>query len=136
MNSVVADVLPPLSSVATENVESPKILRSSGETSSFHLLGNTEINSETSLQQPKTDLESSMPTLLPGAIKQFSLASDSVVVESSAFNTLPSTPSALFDEYALVMTNNEGRRRETLNDQSRVANWNGSVVNGCHTKLN
>ena len=50
VNSVVADVLPPLSSVATENVESPKILRSSGETSSFHLLGNTEINSETSLQ--------------------------------------------------------------------------------------
>ena len=111
MNSVVADVLPPLSSVATENVESPKILRSSGETSSFHLLGNTEINSETSLQQPKTDLESSMPTLLPGAIKQFSLASDSVVVESSAFNTLPSTPSALFDEYALVMTNNEGWKK-------------------------
>ena len=136
MNSVVADVLPPLSSVATENVESPKILRSSGETSSFHLLGNTEINSETFLQQPKTDLESSMPTLLPGAIKQFSLASDSVVVESSTFNTLSSAPSALFDEYALVMTNNEGRRRETLNDQSRVANWNGSVVNGCHTKLN
>ena len=77
-----------------------------------------------------------MPTLLPGAIKQFSLASDSVVVESSAFNTLSSAPSAFFDEYALVMTNNEGRRRETLNDQSRVANWNGSVVNGCHTKLN
>ena len=137
MNSVVADVLPPLSSVATENVESPKILRSSGETSSFHLLGNTEINSETSLQQPKTDLESSMPTLLPGASKQFSLASDSVVVESSAFNTLSSAPSAFFFyEYALVMTNNEGRRRETLSDQSRVANWNGSVVNGCHTKLN
>ena len=64
--------------------------------SSFHLLGNTEVNSETSLQQPKTDLESSMPTLLPGASKQFSLASDSVVVESSAFNTLSSAPSAFF----------------------------------------
>ena len=83
MNSVIADVLPPLSSAATEKVESPKLLRSSGETSSFHLPGNTKINSEISLQQPKTDLESSTPTLFPGASKQFSLTSDAVVVESS-----------------------------------------------------
>ena len=136
MNSVVADVLPPLSSAATEKVESPKLLRSSGETSSFHLPVNTKINSEISLQQPKTDLESSTPTLLPGASKQFSLTSDAVAVESSAFNTLSSTPSALSNEYASVVTDNEGRRRETLSDQSRVANWDGSVVNGCHIKLN
>ena len=121
---------------ATEKVESPKLLRSSGETSSFHLPGNTKINSEISLQQPKTDLESSTPTLFPGASKQFSLTSDAVVVESSAFNTLSSAPSALSNEYASVVTDNEGRRRETLSDQSRVANWDGSVVNGCHTKLN
>ena len=70
MNSVVADVLPPLSSAATEKVESPKLLRSSGETSSFHLPGNTKINSEISLQQPKTDLESSTPTYIVTRGKQ------------------------------------------------------------------
>ena len=75
-------------------------------------------------------------TLLLGASKQFSLTSDAVAVESSAFNTLSSTPSALSNEYASVVTDNEGRRRETLSDQSRVANWDGFVVNGCHIKLN
>ena len=70
MNSVVADVLPPLSSAATEKVESPKLLRSSGETSSFHLPVNTKINSEISLQQPKTDLESSTPTYIVTRGKQ------------------------------------------------------------------
>ncbi|RVW95247.1 Eukaryotic translation initiation factor 4G [Vitis vinifera] len=116
----VTDALPPLSSAATEKVESPKLLRLPGETSSFHLPRNTDINSETSLQQPKTDLEPSTSTLLPGASKQFSVATDTVSVESSASNTLSSAPSVLSDENASVVTSNEGRRRETLGRSNSI----------------
>ncbi|KAL6323427.1 hypothetical protein AAG906_038996 [Vitis piasezkii] len=116
----VTDALPPLSSAATEKVESPKLLRLPGETSSFHLPRNTDINSETSLQQPKTDLEPSTSTLLPGASKQFSVATDTVSVESSASTTLSSAPIVLSDENASVVTSNEGRRRETLGRSNSI----------------
>ena len=109
----VTDAQPPLSSAATEKVESPILSRLPGETSSFHLPRNTEINSETSSQPPKTDLESSTSALLPGASNQFPVAS-AVSVDNSASNTLSSAPSSLSDENASIMTNNDGRRRETL----------------------
>ena len=72
-----------------------------------------------SIQKPlynnqKTDLESPTPTLLPQASKQFYVASDAVFVESSTSNTLSSAPSALSNEHASIVINNEGRRREPL----------------------
>lgn len=72
-----------------------------------------------SIQKPlynnqKTDLESPTPTLLPQASKQFNVASDAVFVESSTSNTLSSAPSALSNEHASIVINNEGRRREPL----------------------
>lgn len=116
----VTDGLPPPISAASEKVESPKHLRPPGETTSFHLPRFTDVSSETSSQQPNTELESSTTILLPGTSKPFSVASDAVSVESSGPNAFSPAAGVLSDENASVVTNTEGRRRESLSRSNSI----------------
>lgn len=114
----VADSMRPNSSHGVEKGESPKHVRPSGEASSSHSQRDSEICSESSLQQPKHSPESLASKLLPVATKQ-SAVSAVVSSEGLVSNPLSALVSAS-EESTVVVPNNEGRRRETLGRSNSI----------------
>ncbi|XP_059434971.1 eukaryotic translation initiation factor 4G [Corylus avellana] len=109
----VADSMRPSSSHGVEKGESPKHVRPSGEASSTHPQRDSEICSESSLQQSKHGTESLVSKLLPVVTKQ-SAVSAVVSSEGLVSNPLSSASVSPSEESTVVVPNNEGRRREIL----------------------
>jgi translation initiation factor 4G len=109
----VADSMRPNSSHGVEKSESPIHVVPSGEASSTHPRRDSEICSESSLQQSKHGTESLVSKLLPVVTKQSAV---SAVVSSEALlsNTLSSASVSPSEESTVVVPNNEGRRRDIL----------------------
>jgi len=116
----VADLMRPNSSHDAEKGESPKHVRPSGEASSSHPEKDSEICSESSLQQSKHDTESlAASKSLPVATNQSAV---SAVISSEGLVSNPLS-SALFspsEESTVVVPNNEGRRREILGRSNSI----------------
>jgi translation initiation factor 4G len=112
----VADSMRPNSSHGAEKGESPKHVRPSGEASSSHPERDSEICSESSLQQSKHDTESlaaskSLPVATNQSAVSAVISSEGLVVLSNPLSSALFSPS---EESTVVVPNNEGRRREIL----------------------
>jgi translation initiation factor 4G len=115
----VAGSMQPNSSHGVEKSESPKHVGPSGEASSTHPQRDSEICSESSLQQSKHGTESLVSKLLPVVTKQSAV---SAVVSSEALlsNPLSSASVSPSEESTVVVPNNEGRRRDILGRSNSV----------------
>jgi len=115
----LADSMRPNSSHGAEKGESPKHVRPSGEASSSHPERDSEICSESSLQQSKHDTESLVSKSLPVATNQ-SAVSAVISSEGLVSNPLSSALVSPSEESTVVVPNNEGRRREILGRSNSI----------------
>ncbi|KAF8380622.1 hypothetical protein HHK36_028111 [Tetracentron sinense] len=93
--------------------ESAKLLRPPGEASSIHPQKDSVIHLESSVQQLKFVPDCSVSIPLSVTVKQPAAATAAVSVERPLPSTSCSALAVPLEEYASVLTNTDGRRRET-----------------------
>ncbi|KAL5866209.1 hypothetical protein ACOSQ3_003723 [Xanthoceras sorbifolium] len=108
------------SSPAVGKVGSPRSSRPSGEASASLPQRDSESFSEKSVHPIKPGSESSMSKLSSGATKQSAAVSAVVASENLAPNSLSSSSGAPSEESLSVITNTDGRRKETLSRSNSI----------------
>ncbi|KAF5472373.1 hypothetical protein F2P56_009095 [Juglans regia] len=116
----VGDSLLPNCSHGVEKGESPKHVRPSGEANLSHPQRDSQRFPEVSLWQMKTSSESLVSKSLPVATKQSAAVSDASSSDGLVPDHLSLVSGSPSEESALVVPNNEGRRRETLGRSNSI----------------